>query len=136
MKDILNMNDNEINSYVDNMLIGVKAIGVKEMLHKRLLGIVGLYLKQKKELEELKEKIYWLEQDNADLKCIFFDLKKTGLEEVKALELACLELLKDTRSKTEEDKNSGLCKKVEFFRQKAELAIKQGDKPVCLICSE
>lgn len=58
MKDIKNMNDNEINIYVEKMLIGVKPLGVKEMLHKRLLGVFGLYFKQKKELEKLKGEKY------------------------------------------------------------------------------
>lgn len=49
--------DEKIYDYVNEMLAGVKSSPVKSMLRVRLMGILGTYFKQKKELEICKQKL-------------------------------------------------------------------------------
>ena len=49
--------DEKLYDYVNNMLIGIKSSPIKSMLRVRLMGILGTYFKQKKELETCKQKL-------------------------------------------------------------------------------
>ena len=44
--------DEKIYDYVNEMLTGVQPNAIKSMLRVRLMGILGTYFKQKKELEK------------------------------------------------------------------------------------